>query len=401
MHALRATLWIGHKHMRNVFLRPGPVPLTPRLFRKRVRRADRGLRPGELVAVRDVGGGFVGRAFWSPEGNIALWVLDRDENGPPIDGAWFFQKIAAAQAIRTDTLALSDVTDAYRIAHAEGDGLPALIIDRFHDVAVVDVGSRGMFEHLDEIEEAVLALDGIEHVVVRAGDRVCEREGFSLGAIPPPSIETEISEYGLRFSVDCGGGHKTGFFVDQRDNRVSVSDLAAGRRVLDLCCYTGGFALAAVRGGATAVTAVDLDEKAIEKAKVNARLNAQLDGASRIEWRHADAFDVLREGVTADLVVLDPPKLASHRDQLQNAWRKAVDLNALGLGAVTPGGLLFTFSCTGLFSLIDFSNQLREASVRAGRDVRVLQTIPQPPDHPVHVHSPEGRYLHGALLYVV
>jgi len=373
------------------------VPRAVRLFRKRVRKADRGVRPGELVAVRDADGGFVARAFWSPEGNVALWVLDRDENGPPIDAAFFRDRLAAAHRIRTETLALPETTNAYRIAHAEGDGLPALVVDRYADIAVIDVGSRGMFEHLDEIEAAALALDGVERVVVRADERTAEREGFSLGREPPAPVAAEIHEYGLKFSVDAAGGHKTGFFLDQRDNRVSVSDLARGRRVLDLCCYTGGFALAAVRGGAAEVTAVDLDEDAVAKARENERVN----GVEGIDWRHADAFDFLREDPPpADLVVLDPPKLASHRDQLGKGRSKAVDLNTLALGAVAPGGLLFTFSCTGLFSLDDFSGQLREASVRAARDVRVLQLVTQPPDHPVHVDSPEGRYLFGALLHV-
>jgi len=381
--------------VRSVTLRGRDAPLNPRLYRKRIRRADAGIRPGEAVAVRTEDGRFVGRAFYSPRSVIAARILDRDELGPPVDADWFAARIRAALALRTDVLRLDEVTNAYRAVHAEGDGLPALVIDRYEDVAVVEVGARGVFEHMDGIEDAVRSLLDAREVVVRADARIEEIEGFRATARQSAPMGTEIEENGLKFQVDCAQGHKTGFFLDQRESRRRVARLARKWRVLDLCCYTGGFALAAARGGAAEVTAVDLDEDALALARENAERNGV-----RVRFEHADAFDFLRAGARADLVVLDPPKLAARRKDLGRARRKSVDLNTLALGAVAPGGLLYTFCCTGLFGADDFLGHVREACVRAGREARVLRVTGQPPDHPVHVHCPESRYLTGVLLQV-
>lgn len=381
--------------MRSIQLRSAEAPRSPRIFKKRIRQPDPGLRPGEVVAVRTSEGQFVGRAFYSPRSVIVARILDRDENGPPIDGRWFEQRIGTAARLRREILRLDRVTDAYRVVHAEGDGLPALVIDQYGPIAVIEVGARGVFEHLDEIEQAVETVLGCERIVVRADPEVERIEGFRATDRRAAAAETIVREHDLRFHVDCAGGHKTGFFVDQREARRMVFDLARGRRVLDLCCYSGGFALSAAVGGARSVTAVDLDEEAIAMAQRNAHLNGQT-----IRLVHADAFDFLRDGARSDLVVLDPPKLASTPRQLDAARHKSVDLNALALAAVEPGGLLFTFSCTGLFPPLEFTYQVRDAARRAGRSVRVLRETGQPPDHPVAFDCPEGRYLSGLLLQV-
>jgi 23S rRNA (cytosine1962-C5)-methyltransferase len=381
--------------MLSVYLRSNDAPRHPRIFRKRIQRADAGIRPGDVVAVRAADGAFVGRAFYSPRSVIAARILDREEHGPPVDGDWFAARIGAAAALRAG-LRLADVTDAYRVVHAEGDDLGGLIVDRFGDVAVIEVRSRGLFEHLDEIEEAVRGVLGVERIVVRGDPRAEEIEGFSATDRRASGVRTIVTEHGLRFHVDCSEGHKTGFFVDQREARREVSALAAGRRVLDLFCYTGGFALAAARGGASTVLGVDLDETAIALAGENARLN----GLPDVDFEHADAFDVLRRGPAADLIVLDPPKLAAHRRELGRARSKSVDLNTLSLAALPPAGLLFTFSCTGLWGAEDLAGHVREAARRAGRSVRILRVTGQPPDHPVHVDCPESRYLTGLLLSV-
>jgi 23S rRNA (cytosine1962-C5)-methyltransferase len=381
--------------MRSVYLRGNDAPRHPRIFKKRIRRAEGGIRPGDVVAVRTEDGAFVGRAFFSPRSVIAARILDRDEHGPPVDAAWFAARIGAAAALRT-ALRLADTTDAYRVVHAEGDGLGGLIVDRLADVAVIEVRARGIFEHLDEIEEAVRGVLDVERIVVRADPRVEEIEGFSAADRRAPDVRTIVTEHGLRFRVDCSRGHKTGFFCDQREARRLVSALAEGRRVLDLCCYTGGFALAAARGGAGAVRGVDLDESALGLAAENARLN----GLGQVEFEHADAFDVLRRAPAADLIVLDPPKLATHRRELGRARRKSVDLNTLALAALADAGLLFTFSCTGLWGEADLVGHVREAARRSGRAVRILRVTGQPPDHPVHVECPESRYLTGLLLAV-
>ncbi|MCZ6787681.1 MAG: class I SAM-dependent methyltransferase, partial [Planctomycetota bacterium] len=254
---------------------------------------------------------------------------------------------------------------------------------------------RGMFEHVEGIESCVRELLGVDRVVVRADKKVEEIEGFRAFDRRAADVECEIFEHDLRFRVQCSRGHKTGFFVDQREARREVAQLARGRHVLDLCCYTGGCSLAAARGGAKSVRGVDLDEEAIAVARENGRLNS-LD----VSFEHADAFDTLRAGARADLIVLDPPKLASSPRELGRARAKSIDFNALALEALQPGGLLLTFSCTGLFSSEDFLHHLREASVRAGRPARVLRVTGQPPDHPVHLDCPEGRYLTGVLLEV-
>jgi 23S rRNA (cytosine1962-C5)-methyltransferase len=381
--------------MRSVYLRGNDAPRHPRIFKKRIRRAEGGIRPGDVVAVRTEAGAFVGRAFFSPRSVIAARILDREESGPPVDTDWFAARIGAAAALRV-ALRIPDVTDAFRVVHAEGDGLGGLIIDRYRDVAVIEVRARGLFEHLDEIEEAVRGVLDLERIVVRADPRVEEIEGFSATDRHASDVRTIVTEHGLRFHVDCSQGHKTGFFVDQREARHLVSGLAEGRRVLDLCCYTGGFALAAARGGASAALGVDLDEAALALATENARLN----GLDKVEFEHADAFDVLRRAPRADLIVLDPPKLAAHRRELDRARRKSVDFNTLALAALSEAGLLFTFSCTGLFGEADLAGHVREAARRARRSVRILRVTGQPADHPVHVECPESRYLTGMLLEV-
>ncbi|MHC4340667.1 MAG: class I SAM-dependent rRNA methyltransferase [Planctomycetota bacterium] len=380
--------------MRSVYLRSAEAPRNPRIFRKRLRAPKEEIRPGEVVSVRTSESRFVGRAFYSPRSVIAARILDREENGPPIDRHWFRARLEVAGTLRTKVLGLPAITDAWRVVHAEGDGLSGLVLDRYADIAVLEVGARGIFEQLDDLEELVREIVGVREVVVRADAEVEQIEGFRASDLRAAPARAVIEESGLRFQVDCRAGHKTGFFLDQRESRAAVAQLAKGRRVLDLCCYTGGFALQAARGGARSVLGVDLDETAVDAARRNAGLNDL-----RVPFEHADAFDFLREArAEADLIVLDPPKLAASRQALPRARRKSVDLNALALAALAPEGLLFTFSCTGLFSSEEFLGQVREAAARSERSVRLLRATGQPPDHPVHLFCPETRYLTGLLL---
>jgi len=381
--------------LKTVRLKGAEIPRSPRIFAKRLRRPEESVRPGEEVLVRAEDGTFVGRGFYSPRSVYGVRIYDRREKGPPLDGEWLAGRVRAAAALRREVLRLEDVTDAYRVVHAEGDGLSGLVVDRYADAAVVEVGARGIFERLDDLAEILGTLLGVRTVVVRADPDVEEIEGFRVTDRRAEPVRVVVREGPLRFHVDCRGGHKTGFFCDQRESRAEALRLAKGRRVLDLCCYTGGFALAAAKGGAREVKGVDLDEEAIALARENAALN-KLD----VPFEHADAFDFLRAGPRADLVILDPPKLAARREDLARARRKSVDLNALAFGALGPGGLLFTFSCTGLFSSEDFEAQVREAAVRAGRDASVVRVTGQPPDHPVDLLCPETRYLSGLLVAV-
>jgi 23S rRNA (cytosine1962-C5)-methyltransferase len=381
--------------LRSIQLGGGKVPRNPRLFNKRIRRAEKGIRPGELVAVRDGEGRFIARAFYSPDSVIAARVVDRDENGPPLDQAWWSARLREAYHLRTKVLRIPDFSDAFRVVHAEGDGLSGLIIDKFRGTAVVEVGCRGVFNHMDEIETACREVMDVGTVVVRADEAVERREKFRANDVRGKRAVTEIKEHGITYEVDARGGHKTGFFCDQREARLLVHQLARGRSVLDCCSYTGGFALNAARGDAARVTAVDLDEWAVVQVAENAQRN-NLD----VTAEHADAFDYLRTNPKADIVVLDPPKWAKDRKGLATARRKNVDLNALGFRAVNAGGLLFTFSCTGLVSAQEFEQQIREAARKSGRDARVLRRTLQPPDHPIAMECPETEYLHGILLQV-
>jgi 23S rRNA (cytosine1962-C5)-methyltransferase len=381
--------------MRSIQLGGGKVPRNPRLFSKRIRRTDKGIAPGELVAVLDMDGRFVARAFYSPDSVIAARVVDRDENGPPLDQKWWTARIREAYLLRTKVLRIPDTSDAFRVVHAEGDGLSGMILDKFRGTAVVEVGCRGVFNHLDEIEVACREVMDVGTVVVRADEAVEKRERFKAQDIRGKRAVTEIKEHGITYVVDARAGHKTGFFCDQREARVLIHQMSRGRSVLDCCSYTGGFALNAARGEAGQVTAVDLDEWAVEQIRENAKRN-NID----IAVEHADAFDYLRTNPKADIVILDPPKWAKDRKALETARRKNVDLNALGFRAVNPGGLLFTFSCTGLVSAQEFEGQIRDAARKAGREARVLRRTLQPPDHPIALECPETEYLHGILLQV-
>jgi len=381
--------------MHTITLGGEKVPRNPRLFSKRIRRAEKGIKPGELVHVLDGNGRFVGRAFYSPDSVIAARIVDRDENGPPLDKAWWTARFKEALSLRRDVLRLPQVTDAYRVVHAEGDGLSGLIIDRFRGIAVVEVGCRGVFNHMDEIEESLKEVLDVGTVVVRADEGVEKRERFRANDPHGKPAVTEIKEHDITYVVDGRGGHKTGFFCDQREARMLVHQLARGRTVLDCCSYTGGFALNAARGDAESVIAVDLDEWAVAQVREGAQRNN-----AKVHAVHADAFDFLRADPKADIVILDPPKWAKDRRALDSARRKNLDLNTLGVKAVNPGGMLFTFSCTGLVSGAEYEQTVRDAVRRAGRSARVLRRTMQPPDHPIALDCPETEYLHGILLQI-
>jgi 23S rRNA (cytosine1962-C5)-methyltransferase len=381
--------------MKSIHLGGAKVPRHPRLFNKRIRRVDDGVLSGELVAVRDADGGFVGRAFYSPESVIAARVVDRDEFGPPLDEQWWTEKIRAAYYMRTKLLKLTHATDAFRVIHAEGDGLSGLVIDKYRGIAVLEVGCRGIFNHLDEIEAARKKVLDVGTVVVRADEGVERREGFRASDPHGRPAVTDIKEHDIEYRVDGRAGHKTGFFCDQREARLLVHQLAEDRTVIDCCSYTGGFALNAARGGAAKVTAVDLDEWAVDEINQNAERNNL-----EVEAHHADGFDFLRSGPKADMIIVDPPKWAKDKKALESARRKNIDLNALALQAANPGGLVFSFSCTGLVSAEEFEVQIREAGRKANREARILRRTVQPPDHPVALECPETEYLHGILLQV-
>ncbi len=381
-----------------IFLKRERTSAHPWIFRKMVALPRRAPPAGALVEVRSKSGAFVGRGIFHPGQTICLRLLTAipDEE---VDENFFFRRLAAAKALREEVLGLPARTDSYRLAHAEGDGLSGLVIDKFADLLVVQPQCAGYLHLADHIAAALRRLYTAGRVAFRVDKRVEEREGVSLASLaarfpcPPTAM---ISEDGRRMRVDFAVGHKTGYFLDQRDQRAAVASLAKGREVLDLCCYTGGFAIAAMCGGARSCTAVDLDEKALALARQNAALN----GAA-VNFLHADAFDLLRDWRgrerQADLIVVDPPKLAAVKDEVPCAMRAYGDLNRLALSVLRPGGIILTCSCSGLISDETFLRIVRRAAEEAGVALQIFREAGAAPDHPVRADFPEGKYL--AAIY--
>jgi 23S rRNA (cytosine1962-C5)-methyltransferase len=370
----------------------------PWIFQKMVEKPAARLAPGSVVDILDRDGQWVGRGFYNGHSRIALRVLTSDP-GEAIDDAFFARRIAQAVELRRGWLNLDAVSDAYRLVHAEGDGLGGLVVDRFGSMLVLEFFAAGTYRFRSVIQAALAACYPDSRFYWFAEEHVQKQESFDCRSPEPPGAEV-ITENGVRFRVAPGSKHKTGFFLDQRDNRLLLSSFCAGKRVLDLCCNTGGFAVyARARGGAAEVVGVDLDEQALALARQNAGLNQV-----RIRFVQADLFPWLRDtlagGQRFDVVVLDPSKQTRDRDEVGAALKRYLDMNRLAMQAVAPGGLLLTCSCTGLVGEGDFLETLRRAAWQAGRTVQVLRLGGAGADHPFLVHVPEGRYLKAVLCRV-
>jgi 23S rRNA (cytosine1962-C5)-methyltransferase len=356
------------------------------------------LAPGSVVDILDRDGQWVGRGFYNGHSRIALRVLTSDP-AEVIDDAFFGRRIAQAVELRRGWLNLDAVSDAYRLIHAEGDGLSGLVADRFGSVLVLEFFAAGMYRFREAIQVALSAHYPDSRYYWFAEEHVQKQESFDCRSPEPPGAEV-ITEHGVRFRVAPGSKHKTGFFLDQRDNRLLLSSFCGGKRVLDLCCNTGGFAVyAKVRGGAGEVVGVDLDEQALALARQNAGLNQV-----RIRFVQADLFPWLRDAIAGgqrfDVVVLDPSKQTRDREEVGVALKRYLDMNRLAMQAVAPGGMLLTCSCTGLVGEGDFLETLRRAAWQAGRTVQVLRVGGAGADHPFLVHIPEGRYLKAVFCRV-
>ena len=370
----------------------------PWIFQKLVEKPAVRPKPGSIVDIIGVDGEWVGRGFYNGHSRIALRILETDRD-VPVDADWFARRIAAAVSLRRDVLKLDAVSDAWRVVHSEGDGLSGLVVDRYADLLVVEYFSAGMFRHREWIYDALRAQFPGCRFHAFADEHVQKQESFDFRGSEPaqPAI---ITEHGIRFRADPAGAHKTGFFADQRDNREWLSHQVAGQRVLDLCCNTGGFGVYAAARGAQEVVGIDIDEDVLAIAKGNAKLNN-----AHVKFVQADIFPWLRDagsrGDLFDVVILDPAKMTRDRDQVIPALKKYLDMNKLALGAVKPGGLLATFSCTGLVSEDEFLGMLRRAAFYAGRTVQVLKVSGAGADHPFRVDVPESRYLKAAFCRVL
>jgi 23S rRNA (cytosine1962-C5)-methyltransferase len=370
----------------------------PWIFQKMVEKPAERIPGGTVVDIMDRDGQWVGRGFFNWHSRIALRMLTADSS-QAIDADFFAARIARAVTLRRSWLKLDAVTNAYRVVHSEGDGLSGLVVDRFGGVVVLEFFSAGMFRHRQTLLEALTPHFPDSTFYWFAEEHVQKQESFDCHppSAPPPEI---ITEHGLRFRVTPGSKHKTGFFADQRDNRRELAGFCAGKKVLDLCCNTGAFAVyAKALGQADDVIGVDLDEQVIALAKQNANLNQ-----AKIRFVQGDLFSWLRDiiptGQRFDVVILDPSKQTRDRDEIDFALKRYFDMNKLALQAVAPGGIFLTCSCTGLVSEEMFLETLRRAAWQTGRTLQVLHVAGAGPDHPFLVHVPEGRYLKAVFCRV-
>jgi 23S rRNA (cytosine1962-C5)-methyltransferase len=391
-------------------LDPGPAPLAtiairspgqhPFIYRKMIEGpvGEPIPAPGDLVRVVSREGEPRGFGLWNPRSQIALRLLTRQSDTPGVE--FWNAALAKSVALRTQLLKLDTQTDAYRLVHAESDGLSGLIVDRIADVLSIECFSLGIYQRIEALAGLLATHTPTKHFRVHVDERVAAAEDMlprplaSLGV--PPAVT--IREHGVRYRVRFEGGHKTGFFCDQRENRRMLAELCAGKDVLDVCCYTGGFGLnAKLHGGANEVTCVDLDEKSLALARENANLNQ-----TRLSFVHSDAFGYLRQmGLNQrryGALVLDPPKLITSREEISLGKRKYFDLNVLAMSLVEADGLLLTCSCSGLLSTGDFLALLRAAARQAGRSARVLRVTGAAPDHPVALDVIETEYLKAVWL---
>lgn len=393
-----------------VYLHPGKEkPVLgghPWIFSGAIARVEGTPRDGNIVDVADARGRWLARGYYNSKSQIVVRLLtwDADE---AVDEAFWRRRLTAAAAVR-EALSLTSVTNAYRLIHAESDRLPGLVVDRYGDWLVVQFLTLGVEARRELLLRLLVEQFAPAGIVERSDVSVRRQEGLPLrsgilwGEAPPAGLMVE--EHGLRFAVDLLGGQKTGFYLDQRENRRIVSAYARNRRVLNAFSFTGAFGVYALAAGAEHVTNVDSSFEALTQAEANLRLNG-LDPDRQADAICGDVFQVLRDmrnrGERYDLVILDPPKFARSKAELDGAARGYKDINLLGLQLLNPGGILATFSCSGLVTADLFQKIVYGASVDAGRPVQVLARLGQGPDHPLLLSFPEGEYLKGLLCRVM
>jgi 23S rRNA (cytosine1962-C5)-methyltransferase len=375
------------------------VTFQPAIFPRMLGDVSRDAKPGDFVSVYDKFGNRIGAGLYNPRAKMPLRVVTHTADAVGED--YFETALRRAVALRRELFKLDEVTDAYRVVGSDGDGISGLTIDRYADTLFCDVYSLGIFQRLPRWLPLLHELLGTKHVRVHVDHDLGSLEGIKpsmmreLTASAPDKIR--IREHGVKFEVDFAEGHKTGFFCDQRDNRKRFGQLAKGLRVLDLCSYTGGFSINAALGGASEITAVDLDEKAVAQGRRNANLNQV--SPNKLKWVHADAFAYARQmqknGEQFDLVLCDPPKFVMTREPAGAAegMRKYADLNTIAASLVKPGGLFVTCSCSGLVSLEDFEQVVIKGVHRLNRRLQIFDRTGPGIDHPVYSNCLEGRYL--------
>ena len=391
---------------KKVYLKPGKEEslkrFHPWVFSGAIARIEGEPEEGEIVDVFTSKKEFIACGHYQV-GSIAVRVLSFTQQ--EIDRDFWRQKLQVAKDLRVALgLIGNPENNTYRLVHGEGDNLPGLIIDVYDHTAVVQAHSAGMHVYRMEIAEALSEVMGdiVQNIYYKSettlpfkADLLARENGFIKGGSP----ENVAMENGLKFHVDWLKGQKTGFFVDQRENRHLLERYSKGRNVLNMFCYTGGFSFYAMRGGANLVHSVDSSAKAIDLTNENVQLN--FPGDPRHQAFAEDAFKFLdRMGDQYDLIILDPPAFAKHRDAVRNALRGYTKLNAKAFEKIRPGGILFTFSCSQVVNKDNFRNAVFTAAAQSGRSVRILHQLTQPGDHPVNIYHPEGEYLKGLVLNV-
>lgn len=359
---------------------------------------------GEIVSVVSSSGDYLGRCSFNPESSISgrMWTFEEEE----VDESFILSKMRIAINIKKELFLLDPLNTSCRLIHAESDGLPGLIVDRYGEYLVVQFLTAGIEQWRQEIVANLIKLTGVKNIFersdvdVRKLEGLDERTGLLNGDDPPDKIE--ILEDGNRFLVDIKHGQKTGFYLDQRNNRKKLGEFTRDKTVLNCFSYTGGFTVYAMRGGSKSVISIDSSIEANELAKENIRLN-ELD-SSAAEWITGDVFKELRllrdRGRTFDVIVLDPPKFASTSAQVNSAARGYKDINLLAFKLLNPGGTLFTFSCSGGVSRDLFQKIVADAALDAGVQASIIGHLSQWADHPIALNFPEGEYLKGLICKV-
>lgn len=372
----------------------------PWVFSGAIQKIEGKPNEGDLVEVLDAGRHFLALGHYQI-GSIAVRVVSFDQR--QIDRTFWNHKIEQAYLMRKSIGLISEKNNTYRLVHGEGDSLPGLIVDVYNDTAVMQAHSVGMHEIRHILAESIVSqIPEVKNVYYKSETtlpfkaQIQPEDGYLIGE---DTHQYTALENGLQFHVDWLRGQKTGFFVDQRENRALLEKYAAGKSVLNMFCYTGGFSVYAMRGGASLVHSVDSSAKAIELTDKNIELNFPGDN------RHAafaeDAFKYLNANDQKyDLIILDPPAFAKHRDALRNALKGYKRLNAKGFEKIKPGGILFTFSCSQVVTKEQFRLAVFSAAAESGRNVRILHQLSQPADHPINIYHPEGEYLKGLVLWV-
>ncbi|AMG31591.1 methyltransferase domain-containing protein [Grimontia hollisae] len=375
----------------------------PWIFSRGIQRVEGKPSLGQTVDVYDHQGQWLARGAFSPNSQIRVrvWTFEQEE----INVDFFKKRLQQAQGLR-DVLAARDGLTGYRLIAAESDGLPGITIDRYGDFLVCQLLSAGAEAQKDNLVAALVDLYPAcsiyerSDVSVRKKEGLKERTGVLHGDMPPASVV--IEENGVKISVDITGGHKTGFYLDQRDSREAAVKYVSGKRVLNCFCYTGGFGLYALKGGAAEVINVDVSQPALDIAQSNAEMNGY--DLSKAQFVNADVFKLLREyrdaGELFDVVIMDPPKFAESKSQLAGACRGYKDINMLAMQILKPGGTLLTYSCSGLMDNALFQKIIADAALDANRDVQFIERFEQAADHPIDSAYPEGFYLKGFACHV-